>query len=307
MAKASRGILTPFEARLVLSLCPRGTHIVRARYFRHHAYPCPVRVTVALPSGADYDFVVRKVRHRRGSVEREAALYPVLARLGMPTPQVLAGPAVNPRQPGEPPAVILSILPGMNLQELSTRGGRNLVRAQDLLIGAVSWMHRVTSQVAASPAGRLVPHGGLAEHLDLVLHKQGPWQQEVVFRDAALRLRRVVEHIRTPLVFSNGDYNPANFLVENGRISGFVDFEHAWFEDPLYGFAKYPIYDLRPLNHSGVIAAFLKRHGFTDRDFAPRLALGCLAALSRELPVRGGNRKYRAHVLRLLNEQLARL
>jgi aminoglycoside phosphotransferase (APT) family kinase protein len=300
-------VLTPFERSLVLGLCPRGSRIVRARWFRHHAYPCPVRVTVRLPSGSSHDLVVRSVRHRRGSLARETALYPVLARLGLPVPRVLAGPVADPRRPGRPPVAVLTLLPGETLQRIAERGGAALRRARDLLVEAVTWMHRLTPRVASSPAGRRVPRGGLAHHLAAILRKRGPWQREPEFQAAAARLGRALARDRTPLVFSNGDYQPANFLSDGARLTGFLDFEHAWFEDPLYGFAKYPIYDLHPLHGAGVVDAFLRRTGRTRADFAPRLALGCLATLSRELPVAGGNRRYRAHVLNLLRDTLKRL
>lgn len=306
----SRGIpapLTPFESRLVLSLCPRGTRIMRARWFRHHAYPCPIRVTVALPSGAPWEFVVRSIRHPKGHLEREVALYPLLARLGLPVPTVLAGPARDPSDPAERPRIVLSLLPGVNLQALSEQGGRQLRRARGLLIDAVRWLHRLTPAVRQDPAAGVVPSGGLRHHLATIVGARGPWREAPVFRDACRRLDPVLGRCAVPLVFSNGDYQPANFLATENGLSGFLDFEVAWFEDPLYGFAKYPIYDLAPLNGAGAVDAFLGATGYTRRDFAPRLALGCLATLNRQIPVVGANARYRDHVLNLLRTSLSTL
>jgi len=299
--------LTPFESRLVLSLCPRGTRLARARWFRHHAYPCPIRVTVSLPSGAPWDFVVRSIRHPKGHLEREVALYPLLARLGLPVPAVLAGPVRDPSDPAERPRIVVSLVPGVNLQTLAERGGRPLARARELLVDAVCWLHRLTPAVKASPAARVVPAGGLVHHLDTVINQRGGWRDAPVFRDACRRLRPALRAAHAPLVFSNGDYQPANFLAEDGRLSGFLDFEFAWFEDPLYGFAKYPIYDLAPLNAAGVVEAFMRRAKFHRRDFASRVALGCLATLNREIPVVGANARYRDHVLTLLRTSLSTL
>lgn len=296
--------ISPFEAGLVLGICPEGARITRARYFAHHAYPCPVEVTVRTRGGDEHSFVLRKVRHRRGSLARESALYPKLAGLGLPVPQVLAGPVRDPGRPGALPVTVLSLLPGTNLQLLSQRGPRQLAQARRLLVEAISSMHALTRRVAASSAGQRVPRGGLLEHLRLIMRKLGPWQKHPLFLDSVRRLTPVLRRIHTPLVFSNGDYQPANFLAEKGRLTGFLDFEYAWFEDPLYGFAKYPIYDIHPLNKAGVVEAFLNRHGFQKADFAPRLALGCLATLSKEIPVRGGDARYRARVLKLLAASL---
>jgi aminoglycoside phosphotransferase len=299
--------LTPFEERLVLSLCPRGTRIARAAWFRHHAYPCPIRVDVALPSGSAWAFVVRSIRHPKGHLEREVALYPLLARLGLPVPTLLAGPVRDPSDPAERPRIVLSLLPGSNLQALGERGGRDLARARDLVVDAVFALHDQTHAVRSSAAAHVVPAGGLVHHLETVVEQRGAWRDAPVFREACRRLRPALRAAAVPLVFSNGDYQPANFLAERGRLSGFLDFEFAWFEDPLYGFAKYPIYDLIPLAGVGVVEAFMRRAKFRPRDFAPRVALGCLATLNREIPVVGANAGYRDHVLRLLTDSLRKI
>ena len=304
MAPVTLTPLTPFEARLVLGLAPRGTRIIRARYFRHHAYPCPIRVEVALPSGRPWSFVVRSIRQPRGHLEREVALYPLLAHLGLPVPALLAGPHRDPSDPAGRPRIVVSLLAGDNLQRLADCGGGSLTRARDLVVEAVLTLHGLTRAVRADPAARVVPAGGLAHHLDTVIRQRGPWRETPVFREACRRLAPVLRRIRDPLVFSNGDYQPANFLASGCHLSGFLDFEFAWFEDPLYGFAKYPIYDLAPLNRAGMVEAFLKRSGYSRGDFAPRLALGCLATLNREIPVAAGSSRYRTHVLRLLTSSL---
>ncbi len=299
--------LTAFESRVVMTCVPAGSRITGAAYFRHHSYPCPIRVTVRVPGGAMRSVVVRSVRHPQGHIEREVGLYPVLARLGLPVPHLLAGPRADRSASPRRPRIVVSLLPGINLQQMGERGGAHRARAARLVVTAVRRLHALTSAIRRDPVERIIPRGGLASHLNTILRKEGPWQGEPSFRDAARRLRPALERIRTPLVFSNGDYQPANFLALGGRLSGFLDFEFAWFEDPLYGFAKYPIYDIAPLNRAGVVKRYLRAAGFTDRDFAPRLALGCLATLSREVGVTGGNERYRRHILRLLEASLGRL
>ena len=73
------------------------------------------------------------------------------------------------------------------------------------------------------------------------------------------------------------------------------------------GFVKYPIYDIFPLSKTNLIDLFLKREGFTKKDYNLRLALGCLKTLKKEIPVHGGNektKKYRKRVLSLLRNSL---
>ena len=275
-----------------------------ARYFPHHSYPCPVEVVAQLRSRTRIAVVLRRVRHPGGSIDREAALLPALRQLGLPVPHLLAGPVRDHHRAGGQPLVVLSRLPGEDLQQLSARGGRSLARAADLLIEGVGRLHAMTGRIARHPAGRFVPKGNLASHLETIVARGGPWMADPVFRRATERLRPVLEKIRTPLVFSNGDYQPGNFLSNAGRLSGFLDFEFAWFEDPLYGFAKFPIYDIYPMIKADVVRRFCRAAGYRREEFRPRLALGCLAILQRELGAGVENRPYRAHLLKLLASSL---
>ena len=106
-------------------------------------------------------------------------------------------------------------------------------------------------------------------------------------------------------MLSNGDYQPGNFLTQDGKITGFLDFESPSFQDPMMGFVKYPIYDLDPLGKTDVVKTFLEKKGFSEDDFNYRLALGCLKILKKEIPVSGGDKEteeYRDRVLILLKK-----
>ncbi len=283
---------------------PRGAAIRAVRYFPHYAYPCPVEITAALRGGGTMAVVLREVRHPGGSLEREAALLPALRQLGLSVPGLLAGPVRDRSRRGARPVVVLSRLPGEDLQQLSMRGRGSLDRAADLLVEGVRRLHALTGRLSRQPAGRFVPKGDMASHLETIVARGGPWLADPVYRRATERLRPVLERIRTPLVFSNGDYQPGNFLAADGGLSGILDFEYAWFEDPLYGFAKYPIYDIHPMAKTDVIRRFCRAAGFRVEEFRPRLALGCLAILQRELGTGVANRPYRSHILKLLAKSL---
>lgn len=298
-----RPVLSAFERNLLRRTLPAGATIRSIRYFPHYAYPCPVEVVAELRGGAEFAVALREVRHPGGSIDREAALLPALARLGLPVPALLAGPVRDRSRRGSRPVVVLSRLPGEDLQQLSLKGGRALGVAADLLVEGVRRLHALTARLARTSAGRFVPKGNLASHLETIVARGGPWMADPVFRGATERLRPVLEKIRTPLVFSNGDYQPGNFLAADGRLSGFLDFEFAWFEDPLYGFAKYPIYDIYPMIKTDVVRRFCRAAGYRTEEFRPRLALGCLAILQREIAT-GATHAYRARVLRLLARSL---
>ena len=121
-------------------------------------------------------------------------------------------------------------------------------------------------------------------------------------------LRPRIERIATPLSFTNGDHQPANFLTDGERITGFLDFENACFRDPLMGIAKYPVYDLHPFNKAGFVGLYLSSRGYNRADFAPRLALMCLQTLQQEIPIKPASddeKNYQQHVLKLLDDSIA--
>src|SRR3989338_3819655 len=57
-----------------------------------------------------------------------------------------------------------------------------------------------------------------------------PWLYEEVYRSAMAYLKPVLEKVDMPLVISNGDYQPGNFLAKDGKITGYLDFESASLE-----------------------------------------------------------------------------
>lgn len=287
---------------------PPGSRIVRSEYFRDEYLPCPVRVVAREPRGGMTTVVLRITGHGAGGVLREARLLPVVSAAGLPVPRVLRGPVPDPDASPPGHMTLLSFLPGRSLQDLSRAGPAGRSTARRLLIEAAIRLESLAARIAASPVGRRLPRANLSAMLGSLTDAQGPWWRVREYRTAATALRPVLAAVPERLGFVNGDLQPANFLAANGRLTGYLDFEKAGFRDPLFGFAKYAIYDLAPLNRGGAIEAYLVARGFTDRDFAPRLALGCLLTLDREIAPAGGSphlRAYRSHVLGLLRRSLA--
>lgn len=298
--------LTAAQANAVLALMPHGTRIVGAAYFDNDSLPCPIRVDLHVPDGGATSVVVRLVRH--GSVEAEAQVLAALATIGFPAPRVLAGPYHDPA--GGRAFTVLSLVPGTSLQSLATTSEEGIGLAKRLLIAGVTRLHGLTDHLLRRPVAALLPRLDLPSQLRTCHDPHHPWSRVPLFVQALERLAPVLATIAAPLVFTNGDYQPGNFLHVDGEISGVVDFESAAFEDPLMGFAKYPIYDVHPLNRAGAVDAYLAAHGYTQRDFAPRLALSCLLTLLREIAVDGGDEheeRYREHVLSLLHHAIQQL
>jgi len=326
--------LSPFQEAFILSAFPSGTRVIKARFCRDVYLPCPVRVRVRLPTGTEQTVILRMDR-QRGGVATEALVLPALTRLGLPVPMLLAGPVSDPTDPQARPMTLISQLPGSDIyawlqpapddQTLPGKdvhvvsgadGSPTRYRKQDLqlairlILEGVEHLHQVSDAVAAEGVGKILPHKTLLAELEAVVQRGGPWLEGRVFADAVQQLMPVVARIDTPLVFSNGDYNPGNFLSDGATLTGLVDFSLACFEDPYIGFARYWTSDWFPLNKAGLVEGALAAHNRTLDDFAPRLALRCLWTLQREIPVVAGGHHYaayRALQLRLLQNALARL
>jgi len=294
--------LTTTERETLLAISPDFHSIVKAEYFDNYDLPCPVRVTIETKGGVPVDVVLRRTRH--GDVEKEIRVFRALEDFGLPVPKVLAKPF--PNESGESEAVY-SLLPGENLQKLSMHSEEGLQEAKELLVQAVTKLMDATPFIEKHEVASLMPRLTLSKELELLNDESNPWLREKPYRSAIDYLRGVIGQIDTPLTISNGDYQPGNFLAQGGKITGYLDFESASFQDPIMGFVKYPIYDLLPLSRTDVVETFLHRKGFSKEDFRIRLALGCLKILKREIPVAGGDQEtqeYRSRVLSLLQESI---
>jgi hypothetical protein len=300
--------LAPFQRALVLSACPRGTTIKGVRFAPQYTVKGPALVLVTHPDGSERTLVVKRSASPHG-VLAEAQLFPVLTRLGLPVPAVLAGPAFDPHNPQTGPTTVSSYLPGTDLQRLSMASPAGLKTAGELVLEGIARLHSLTEAVRQEQIGRELPQTTLLTELRMVVERGGPWLQVPLFRQAVRQLVPILGEIRTPLVFSNGDYQPANFLSDRQRLVGFLDFELACFEDPHYGVAKYRVYDMAPFHQAGLVERYLESHHLSEVEFAPRLAIRCLWTLQREISLPGVNadNSYRQHVIQLLRQALRQL
>jgi hypothetical protein len=296
-------ILTQKEKDNILGVDPTFQSLSKAVYFDNYDIPCPVRVSVTTRDSKSATVVLRKNRH--GDIRKEVQIFRALTEFGLPVPKVLSEPFET--EDGEY-AVVYSLLPGENLQKLSMRSANDLILAKELLIQAVVTLSGTTKFMKQHEVSKIIPTITLAAELEGVNIKDNPWFSEKIFQDALQKLHMIIGDIQTPLEFSNGDYQPGNFLTQDKKISGYLDFESPSFQDPLIGFVKYPIYDLLPLARTDIVKTFLEKKGFSEKDFSCRLALGCLKVLIKEIPVSGGDseiQEYRNRVLEILNKSLS--
>lgn len=292
--------LSQFEQTLILSAFSPDAQLNKTTPARSWGF-YPIRVRVRT-SEAKHTVYLRK-DPKIGGVALEAELLPVLAELGLPVPQLLAGPAVDPAGDGIPVTVIGAV-PGESLLDFSWEAkGNDLYIAMQLILEGVARLHALTPALQQAPIAAHIPVKTLLGELDGIESRGGPWLEVTEFRQALTWLETALPAVEAPLVFSSGDYNPGNFLYSvqydairadpnhsmgnpgslahiPHHLTGFVDFAWACFEDPHIGFAKYWTYDWWP---AGLVERYLWLNNVTAQEFAPRLALRTLWTLQREL------------------------
>jgi hypothetical protein len=271
----------------------------------------PLRVSVQTPDGKE-EVCVLKADSLIGGVEREGRLLPVLARLGLSVPSVLAGPIVHPDYPNAGALVVLSEMMGKPLPWLNATLTEIDVTCR-LLQEGVAAMHQLTEPIRHEDVAKELPEKTMLSELEGIIHRGGPWLEVEFFSEAVQRLLPIVANIQTPLVFSNGDYNPLNFLWDGKSLTGWIDFTGACFEDPHIGFAKFMIWAFDSYGwgagaRGGLVERYLYAQDVSRSDFAPRLALRCLWRLQRDTSVAGEKDAFqREAILRVLRHALAGL
>ena len=174
-------------------------------------------------------------------------------------------------------------------------------------------IHRLTGAVRRHPVAATLPHVTLTAEFEETARRSAEWRAVEPFGRALDLLPGALAAAAVPLVFSNGDYNPLNFLHEGDALTGWIDFAAARFEDPHIGFAKFLIWSRDDWGWgTGVIAGLVERYlyarNLSRSQFAPRLVLRCLRHLLDEASPSGeADADQRRHILALLEEGLADL
>jgi thiamine kinase-like enzyme len=185
--------------------------------------------------------------------------------------------------------MLLNVLPGQDLLSWSWNAtAKEADQAIQFVLEGVERLHLLTEPLKQEQLLQALPQQTLQTELEDVLADGGPWLKEAVFIQAVEQLIPIVASVQTPLAFSSGDYNPGNFLFEEERLTGFIDFTGACFEDPHVGMAMYWIYSWYPLDRAGMVEHYLERQRLSFADFAPRLAVRCLRTLQQQIAVIGG-------------------
>ncbi|AIE84405.1 RNA polymerase sigma-70 factor [Fimbriimonas ginsengisoli Gsoil 348] len=285
-----------------------GSRIVSVQADPEPWQPFSPRVKLALSDGTQ-----RTVDFRRIDAHR-IQLAQALARLGIPGPQVIAGP-----QPGQ--SLCLCQVPrGENLSLWALGGTPHRIRlATERAIEGLDRLQACSEGLMDDPIGATLPRRTLLDEVAILTDDErwnaDPWLAEAGaerrawladpwFADAVARVGAAVVEIDTPLVYT--DYMfffPQGYRIQTGTApmddlvgwpgdphygeNPLVEFVHVFghFGDPLLGLAMVWVYDCYPFVHTGFVEQVLWRRGVTQREFAPRLALKALQMIARDLPL----------------------
>jgi aminoglycoside phosphotransferase (APT) family kinase protein len=296
--------------QFLVSTYPAGTEILASRTYRPGYRAYPMRVRVRTPSGRIESCVI-KTGERIERLESEARVLAALAEIGLPVPAVLAGPVALADDSGTGAAMLLRELPGQPLPWLGLTSLAEADLTCRLLIRGVDRLHELTDSISRHAIAESLPRDTLSSELRQIVQRGGEWLEVELFARAVELLPRALAEVEVPLVFSNRDYNPLNFLHDGETLTGWVDFEGARFEDPHVGFVKFLLWSQDEYGWgAGVKAGLVERYLYTRnvsrREFAPRLVLRCLQHLQRELSVhREADALQRQHMVGLLTDGLA--
>lgn len=297
--------LGEFRRGWLLEGFPTGTEVVSVEEQGHERTRVVLRVPDEGERAANIGFV-----NRKGGVELEAALLPVMRGAGYAVPDLLAGPTVDP---GAPERGAMSALSDP-LGEMSLLDWALTLEPTRLNVAAgkiLEWMDRMralTPAVLASPAESLIERATLADELRRTVEIGGPWMEQTAYRDAIQRLTPYVERVSTEPVFSAAGHVAFAVRVDaSGSPVGMTGLPWARLEDPHYEITKAWVYDMWPFIHAGIVERYLVRHGLTMVDLAPRLAMRALVTIQRELPVSGGDERYRTWLFGWLQVALENL
>ncbi|MCB0188595.1 MAG: phosphotransferase, partial [Caldilineaceae bacterium] len=261
----------------ILQMVPQATKLVDLQSYRPGYLPYPARVTLQTKTGETVVCVL-KASTDQERIVYEAQMLQALADLDLAVPAVLAEPVTVPTEQAPVTLLLVSELPGEPLPWIALNDLDAAYRTCQLVTEGVDRLHALTPDVLAHPISALIPKRTLAAEWEAIRAGGGAWFDVPQFVEAFALVGRLLPQLDTPLVFSNGDYNPLNFLVADGALSGWIDFEHACFEDPTIGFAKFLLWAADAYGwgagaKAGLVERYLYEHQVAPADFLSRLVL----------------------------------
>jgi aminoglycoside phosphotransferase len=255
---------------------------------RFREAPLPFPAGLAIETRDGLVTCVVKASTRLSRLRHEAKVLSALEDLEFPAPRLMAGPQIVETSAGAVAVLVLSQLPGAALPWIGVTDVATADRTCQLLFDAIDRLHALSPLVGAHEVATDVPKRTLDDELTAVAERVSPWVETRLFEEGVRVLRESIPRHRLPLVFSNGDYNPLNVLADSGGVTGWVDFEHACFEDPYIGLPKFRFWSADSgwslAAQVGLVERFLYRRRVSPSSFMVRVALRGLTHLHDTTP-----------------------
>ncbi len=283
---------TQLQAKLnsaVINADPHFAEVIGMESYRPGYLPYPAKISIRTTNSQTVECVL-KVSQQPKRLLYEGKVLKALTDLGLSVPKVLVAKTSLQHESNLLAFLLMSKLPGVSLPWINLSDLNTAFQTSELVHQGVDTLHALTDKVKSHPIEPLLPSVTLESELQKLITNKGPWLEVSIFAEALDLLSVSVPEIRTPLVFSNGDYNPLNFLAEQNQISGWVDFEHACFEDPYIGFAKFFLwadddYGWGAGAKAGLVERYLFKHQVAPSEFLVRLILRGLSYLHQIDPM----------------------
>lgn len=261
----------------ILQMYPQATAVIDVQSYRPGYLPYPARVTLQTGTGVPVVCTL-KTSAQPEILAHETQVLRALAGLQILVPRVLAGPITIMHGDKPLTVALLSELPGQPLPWIGLADLATAHRTCQLVLQAVDTLYALTPHVLAQPWAASIRRVTLESELQAILTCGGSWLNVPFFAEAFALLQTMIPRFPSPLVFSNGDYNPLNFLVTGDRLTGWIDFEHACFEDPHIGFAKFVLWGDDDLGwgagiKAGLVERYVYEHQVPPAMFLVRLLL----------------------------------
>jgi RNA polymerase sigma-70 factor (ECF subfamily) len=305
--------LSEAQSSLIATAFP-GARVVSVLTDPEPWVPFSPRVRLALADGSE------KAVDFRGDIDlQKAELINTLARLGIPGPRIVHGPAARPAGNGYD--TLCEVPAGENLLLWALGGTPHRLRlATERAFESIDRLQGATEALLADPVAKGLTRRTLSDEaaaltedakwktdrwLNVPESDVRAWRQDPWFRDAAAKVAAAVKDISAPLVLTDYLHYFPNWVriqpgadpfnepsgwpgdpryAENPIVEYVAPYGHIG--DPLLGLAMVWIYDCYPFVHTGFVEQYLWRHGISRREFAPRLALQALKTMARQLPVK---------------------
>lgn len=234
----TRLILTKFDLGELMSFVPLNAGLINPAFLINGRYVLRI----------DKSEHLRKVKGHDTRFEREAFLYRLLPKLGVPTPNCLGFDSSREIVPEK--YIIVSYIPGVPLSDgFRNLGGETQDRLSTQMGETLRKLHSVTpedlngSELFGPKTGwKKLYEKEFTSYLEAALKGKyfSPEIEEEIKR-IHRAFQNQVPDLEDVIRLVHSDFSASNIQINDGRIVGIFDFEWSHVGDPLWDLQKLPI------------------------------------------------------------------